>query len=219
MKIHRNPRKRRGGVVLAALASGLALSGPIGLLPEARAFGTEELARAEERLMLSDYRGALEIVRDLLDSGALAGDDLRDAYVLLARCHVGRSLPSEAVEAFCTVLRLDPRWRPGPTFDDEELRVLEGARRFCGPASAPVLRGEVPGELFPDDSPDLRPEHRPGPGPGVRLQAAEPVPWYRGPWVLAAVGGVATGLLLLTLTGADDHEVPALPDFPPPPRE
>ena len=88
----------------------------------------QELERAEDYFLVTDFDEALERVDALIRGGELYGTGLRKAYVLKARCEVARNRKSSGRSAFVDALGLDRGWRPDPDFfTNDEIVVFEEA--------------------------------------------------------------------------------------------
>jgi hypothetical protein len=149
----------------------------------------EKLTQAEDYFLVADYEGAIIRVDELIESKELSGNEMRDAWVLRARCNTGLGR-SQASTDFCSALRLDPAWRPNATtFTTQELRTFDAAQKDCGPNG---------------DASYLPPAMSSG------------TPWYKKKLVLGALVGVAAGATVIALSGGDDDEAgrPLLPEFP-----
>ena len=78
------------------------------------AANSEDLAEAEDWFTFGEYQKALNRTTSLLNENLLKGNDLRDGYVLQARCLVALDREDEAKDAFRQVIRTDPKWQPDP---------------------------------------------------------------------------------------------------------
>jgi hypothetical protein len=185
------------GLLAVLSVLGPALAGSL-LVPEAaRAGAAEDLRRAHDYFLVADFGTAREQVRGLLASGALQGEALREAHVLVARCEIGLGSKSSAVDAFCAALRVDPLWRPDrDLYTTDEVTVFETAERDCLKQAAAVPPGA------------------PSPLPQPILSGT---PWYRKPVTLGLVGAGAVAAVVLALSGGEDGGGgggPELPEFP-----
>lgn len=164
----------------------------------ARASAREDLVKAQEHFEYTDYAQAMAVVDKLLAEGSLSGGDLREAHILRARCLAGMGREPEAIEAFCQVVRLDPKWKPDPfQFKSEEQDLFQRAEQRC--ASMGVTRAEPPAQ---------QEEAKKG----------------GGKWKLLVAGGalLVGGVVLLAAGGGGggDGATPDadLPGFPSPPN-
>ena len=158
----------------------------------------EQLNAAEDRFLMADFDGATAQVDDLLQSGGLTGDALRDAWVLKARCDLATGRRASARDAFCRALEQDGGWLPDrDLFTSDELEVFSDARDTC--PGAQTEGTEAPSYLpAPSSS-----------GGG----------WYTNKLVWGAVGAAAVAGVALALSGGGDEggavvELPPLPDPP-----
>jgi hypothetical protein len=157
----------------------------------------QDLARASDHVDFAEYEEALAILDPLIASRELSGESLRDAYILTARSHAGLGHTSQAKEAFCQALRIDPQWRPDPVvFTNDEIELFDGARASCQLAQPAQPAGS-----------GLQPS-----------AAAASTPWYKKPvtWI-AGGAAIVLGVLVLGGGGGGDggeESLPDLPDFP-----
>ena len=70
--------------------------------------------RGQEYYEQSRFDEAITLLKELVDRGALSGEDLQKARELLARSYVKKGYPVQAKEMFKAILRNDPNWRPDP---------------------------------------------------------------------------------------------------------
>ena len=159
-----------------------------GLVPAALATVRQDLDRAQDLYDFAEFQQAQELVTGLIDGGQLVGDNLRDAYILRARCAVGLGLEKMAQEDFCSVLALDRNWAPDPiVFPKDEVALFNASKGNCTTVAA---KAEPAGDS------------------GGK-------PWFKKPvaWIIGGV--VVVGGLVLALGGGDDEVVdPDLPYFP-----
>lgn len=157
-----------------------------------------DLTRAEEEFNVANFGGALAIVNRLTAERALEGDDLRDAFAIKARCEAELGNRADAMDAFCEVIAIDPKWRPNPTlYTPTEIAIFEEAEGGCSErekAGGPVSR-------YGDS------------GGGSNRK------W----WLIG--GGLLAAVLVIALAGGGggdggtiDDQTPDLPDFPDPPE-
>jgi len=161
---------------------------------EARADALADLSTARDHYEFAEFDQGVAILERLVGGKQLSGESLRDAYVLLARCQVGKGNEPQALDAFCSAICLDKTWRPDAVFfpqDEIEVfnKALEGCKCAEQAAAPPVKKDEDKGGGMPK-------------------------------WVYYAGGAVVVGLVaVLALGGGDDDEPsgPSLPGFPDPP--
>ncbi len=162
---------------------------------EARADALADLSTARDHYEFAEFDQGVAMLEKLVSGKQLSGESLRDAYVLLARCQVGKGNEPQALDAFCSAICLDRTWRPDAVFfpqDEIEVftKALEGCK--CGDQAAvppPVKKDEDKGGGMPK-------------------------------WVYYAGGAVVVGLVaVLAMGGGGDDEPsgPSLPGFPDPP--
>jgi hypothetical protein len=101
--------------------------------------------KGQEYYEQSRFDEAISLLKDLVDRGALAGDDLLRARELLARSYVKKGYPVQGKEMFKAILRTNPSWRPDPIrVPPDETAVFDQAlKEFTteGGAAAPVPGG------------------------------------------------------------------------------
>lgn len=203
-------RERRGlaAIALTALLSAL---GPLPLTPAAEAAPGDELARAQEHYDFAEFEQALGILDGMIAAGRLAGDGLRDAQVLRARCLVGLGRDAEAQTAYCSALRIDRQWRPDEDiFPKVERDAFERALADCPLAPEPAA--VTPPAAVAPPAGQIPPTKAP--------VAKESKPWYTQPFAIIAGGVLLIGgvLGLAGGGGGDGGTAPQpLPDFPDPP--
>lgn len=124
-----------------------------------RAWSTEtgSLKHAQELFLFANYEEALVEVDLVLANQTASGPDIRrDSYVLRGRCLRALGRESEATDAFCQALLVDPAWKPDPLlFQQVELEFIESVRLNCPEPEPPGSGGEPP------LSPTLMPERGP----------------------------------------------------------
>lgn len=161
------------------------------LVPAAMATPRQDLDRAQDLYDFAEFQQALELVSGLIDGRQLTGKDLRDGYILRARCAVGLKLDTMAGEDFCAVMDLDPNWKPDPvTYPRDEIAAFNAAQGSCVKVAAEPEPAKEGGKA-----------------------------WYKKPIVWgAAAGGVLLAVLLAGGGGGDDSPSdPDLAGFPDPP--
>jgi hypothetical protein len=107
--------------------------------------------RGQEYYEQSRFDEAIGLLRDLVDRGALTGDDLIKAREILARSYVKKGYPVQGKEMFKAILRQDPTYRPDPIkVPPDETAVFEQALKESQseqaqppPSQAPAQRDTV----------------------------------------------------------------------------
>ncbi len=190
-----------------ALAAFCATACPgVAWIPRAAAAEPRNLGEARNHYEFAEFSQALDICNELISAGTLAGNDLRDVYVLKARCLVNVGNHSMAQESFCSALKVDKAWRPAADLltKDEQADfdlALAGCKLEAAPAVTPKPVPTIPSAITPSSA------------------ASGGKPWYKKPvfWVLGvAVIGGAVALAGGGSKGGDESAGP-LPGFPPPP--
>ena len=186
--------------------------------------------RGQEYYEQSRFDEAIGLLKDLVDRGALQGDDLQHARELLARSYVKKGYPVQGKEMFKGILRTNPSWRPDPIrVPPDETAVFEQAlREFTAdpgttappattpPAGTPSTTTTTPATPVPP------PAARPAPTPASAIvpgaesgegKKKSKMLWYvLGGAVL--VGGIAAAAGGGGGGGGDDPPLSALPGFP-----
>lgn len=156
--------------------------------------------RGQEYYEQSRFDDAISLLRDLVDQGAIVGEELQRAREILARSYVKKGYPAQAKEMFKGILRGNPAYRPDPIrVPPDETAVFDQALReyeaeLASPArrdtvTAPPTRTQPPPTTTrttpPPTSPAMTPVKEEGGKKGLASQ------WWV--WVLGAavVGGVA----------------------------
>ncbi len=195
---------------LAALTAFLTTVVPGGLwIRSALAAESPDLARAREHYDFAEFQPALDICNTLIGGGTLAGDALRDVYVLKARCLVNLGNHSIARDMFCEALRLDAGWRPEVNLLPREEQVdfdqaLAGCRLDTAPQAAPT------------PAPAPKPTWQPTPIPAAKSGKS----FFAKPLGIALIVAVAGGLAVSLGGGGGGGDTPPdgpLPGFPLPP--
>jgi len=100
------------------------------------------VVRGQEYYEQSRFDEAISLLRDLVDRGALAGDDLLKAREILARSYVKKGYPAQAKDMFKAILRTNPDYRPDPIrVPPDETAVFEQALKEYkaqAPATTPA---------------------------------------------------------------------------------
>jgi hypothetical protein len=181
--------------------------------------------RGQEYYEQSRFDDAIGLLRDLVDQGAIVGEELQRAREILARSYVKKGYPAQAKDMFKGILRLNPAYRPDPirvppdetaVFDqalrEYETELATPARRDTVTAPPPT-RTQPPAATTrptpPPTTPAMTPVKEEGGKKGLASQ------WWV--WVLGAavVGGVAAAAG--GGGGGGGGETPPLPGPPPPP--
>jgi len=105
--------------------------------------------KGQEYYEQSRFDEAISLLKDLVDRGALAGDDLQRARELLARSYVKKGYPVQGKEMFKAILRTNPSWRPDPIrVPPDETAVFDQAlKEFTAEGSAaPPVPGGAPAD-------------------------------------------------------------------------
>jgi len=234
----RRLRTAIASVVLTAFLANLTL--PAASM--AQGGSTSNVQRGQEYYEQSRFDEAIGLLKDLVDRGALQGDDLQHARELLARSYVKKGYPVQGKEMFKAILRSNPAWRPDPIrVPPDETAVFEQAMKeytaesgATPPAPGDSASGAPPAvgtPATPSAPPPAAPPavSRPTPTPASSIvpSAAKPesgkksnkMVWYivggvvaLGGIAAAAAGGGGGG-------GGGGGTSPATPlsGFPPPP--
>ena len=177
---------------------------------------TSNVQRGQEYYEQSRFDEAISLLKDLVDRGALQGEDLQHARELLARSYVKKGYPVQGKEMFKGILRANPQWRPDPIrVPPDETAVFEQALKEYT-AEAAGGTPPVPGETVPPAGtptatttpvtppPAAPPAVRPAPTPASSIvpSAAKPEGkksskkvWYivGGAVVLGGIAAAAAG--------------------------
>ena len=145
MLVTRRSLLRAGAAVLLAAqclnaAPALAAVAPAAPATKAAAKASPLVTRAQSYYREARYDEAVGLLAGPVLRKELAGDDLRDARVVLARCYVKKGLNTRAKEYFGAVLAADPAWTADAAkLDDEERAVFDAVKgAVAPPAPAPV---------------------------------------------------------------------------------
>ena len=107
------------------------------------------VAKGQEYYEQSRFDEAIGLLKDLVDRGALQGEDLQHARELLARSYVKKGYPVQGKEMFKAILQANPQWRPDPIrVPPDETAVFEQALKEytaeqAGGAPPPATGGET----------------------------------------------------------------------------
>jgi tetratricopeptide (TPR) repeat protein len=184
--------------------------------------------RGQEYYEQSRFDEAITLLRDLVDRGQLAGDDLQKARELLARSYVKKGYPAQAKEMFKAILRTVPDWRPDPIKvpPDETAVFDQSLKEFQAEGGAPPATTPPPTTPTPEKI-----EATPPSGGGGKQETVKPVQvvepsagggkkskkmlWYGlGGAALVGVIAVAAGGGSKSSTPAPTPAPPSLPGFP-----
>lgn len=114
----------------------------------------DDLAEANDWFTFGEFDKALDRANNLIDGKSLNGKDLRDAYILQARCLVALDRDEEAEKSFRQVIRIDPQWKPDPVlFTPEEMESYSAA-------VTAVLTGSATNEEKATPAPEKDPSAR-----------------------------------------------------------
>ena len=193
--------------------------------------GASNVAKGQEYYEQSRFDEAIGLLKDLVDRGALQGDDLQHARELLARSYVKKGYPVQGKEMFKAILRTNPAWRPDPIrVPPDETAVFEqalkeytsesagGATPTPGgatpPASAPPPASSEPVSPPPSTRPEPTPASAIVPAEGGHKKSSKMLWYIIGGVVL--VGGIAAAAGGGGGGGGSSTPQP-LPGFPGPP--
>ena len=168
----RPPHRGRSAIV-GALLAGQLVSGFLPAISAAQSGGAPNVAKGQEYYEQSRFDEAIGLLKDLVDRGALQGDDLLHARELLARSYVKKGYPVQGKEMFKAILRTNPQWRPDPIrVPPDETAVFEQALKEAtaegaGGPPPPTPGGTPPPEATPPatSAPVSPPPPAPKPAP------------------------------------------------------
>lgn len=231
---HRAARFRTT-VVTLVLASHLA-SCFVPVLAFAQGGGPSNVQKGQEYYEQSRFDEAISLLKDLVDRGVLAGEDLQHARELLARSYVKKGYPVQGKEMFKAILRSDPSWRPDPIrVPPDETAVFEQALKEYTQEAGGGSTPPTPGTTTPPTTTTPAPVTPAQPPRTETTPSSDMVPsaarsekksggsnkkvWYiaggvvlvGGIAALAAGGGGGGG-------GGDNNIKPVLSGFPGPPN-
>src|SRR5262245_2448988 len=176
--------------------------------------------RGQEYYEQSRFDEAIGLLRDLVDRGALTGDDLVKAREILARSYVKKGYPVQGKEMFKAILRQDASYRPDPikvppdetAVFEQALKEFQSEQAQPPPSQTPAERESVKVAAPPSTkaAPTAVVTEQKGGGKSIFGQ------WWFWAGSAAVVGGIAAAL------GGhkEDHPTPPSPlgSPPPPPR-
>jgi hypothetical protein len=223
----------RAAIALLVLTAQLA-SCVVPALAAAQGSSTSNVQKGQEYYEQSRFDEAISLLKDLVDRGVLAGEDLQHARELLARSYVKKGYPVQGKEMFKGILRTTPTWRPDPIrVPPDETAVFEQALKEYtqeaagggGPATPTPGSGTPTPETTPPAPPASQPKPQPTPASELVPSAAKPEKSGGGSnkkvWYIAGGGVLLAGVAALALGGGSSkNETPAkkpLANFPDPP--
>ena len=192
---------------------------------------SSNVAKGQEYYEQSRFDEAIGLLKDLVDRGALQGDDLQHARELLARSYVKKGYPVQGKEMFKAILRANPQWRPDPIrVPPDETAVFEQALKEYtteaaggtppapgGTASPPVNTPPTTNEPAPPPArPEPTPASAPVPSSGTEGKKSSKKLWYIIGGVVL-VGGIAAAAAGGGGGGGGSTPPAPLPGFPGPP--
>ena len=194
---------------------------------------TSNVQRGQEYYEQSRFDEAIGLLKDLVDRGALQGDDLQHARELLARSYVKKGYPVQGKEMFKAILRTNPQWRPDPIrVPPDETAVFEQAlKEYNNEAAGAAPPGSSGTPAAPATPPASTPAAPPAPPPVVKPtpasssvpSAGTPKSGKKSPMLWYIVGGVVVvgGLAAAAAGGGGGGNgpppKPTLAGFPAPP--
>jgi len=154
------------------------------LLPSVSlAQGTSNVQKGQEYYEQSRFDEAIGLLKDLVDRGALQGDDLQHARELLARSYVKKGYPVQGKEMFKAILRANPQWRPDPIrVPPDETAVFEQALKeyttegASAPPPTPAVTTPPPAATTPPPTESVPPAEKPRPEKPRKEKRSEPTP-------------------------------------------
>jgi hypothetical protein len=169
--------------------------------------GSSNVAKGQEYYEQSRFDEAIGLLKDLVDRGALQGDDLQHARELLARSYVKKGYPVQGKEMFKAILQANPQWRPDPIrVPPDETAVFEQALKEYTTESSggtPPAPGETPPPATtppatttePAAPAPSAPRPRPTPASALMPESAEGKKSNKKLWYIVGgvvlVGGIA----------------------------
>jgi hypothetical protein len=169
--------------------------------------------RGQQYYEQARFDEAITLLKDLVDRGALSGEDLRKARELLARSYVKKGYPVLGKDMFKAILRQEPDWRPDPIrVPPDETAVFEQALQEFQSEQQPPPPPPPPAPAPADTAAVIKTgtETLPPPAPSEKKSI------FSRWWLWAGAGAAAVAIALAAGGGGDDEEAD-LPGFPPPP--
>jgi hypothetical protein len=219
----------RAAIVALVLASQL-VNGLAPAIASAQGSPTSNVQRGQEYYEQSRFDEAISLLKDLVDRGALAGEDLQHARELLARSYVKKGYPVQGKEMFKSILRVNPTWRPDPIrVPPDETAVFEQALKEFTAETVGAAPPTPAGAETPATAPATPPTAAPAPPKPEPTPATEIVPSAGAPqkkksnkmvWYIAG-GAVVLGGIVAAAAGGGGKKSSAPPvplaGFPGPP--
>ena len=213
---------RAGHAAVAALMLWIQL-GSLGVpTAVAQTSKTTPVVRGQEYYEQSRFDEAISLLRDLVDRGALSGDDLLKAREILARSYVKKGYPAQAKDMFKAILKSNPEYRPDPirvppdetAVFEQALKEYKAERSVTTPAHVDTVRATPPTPTPPSSGAKSTEMVVP------QEKSSGKKPLYKQWWVwlagAAVVGGVAAAA---SGGGGGGGSTPAsLSGFPGPPQ-
>jgi hypothetical protein len=209
----------------AGAAPVLAAVAPAGSKPAATSAKPSALvARAQGYYRDARYDEAVGLLAGPILRKELAGDELRDARLVMARCYVKKGITTRAKEYFGAILAADPALTAEQAkLDDEELAVFNAVKGVSAPpASQPVATKPAPEGKTPPAKPPVEKPALHKPAPVASSGAAQPGWLARNKFLAIGIvvgGGVAAGLAMGgggggTTTPPGPTNLPGFPQVP-----
>jgi hypothetical protein len=225
----RHPAARLRAAIVSLVLTGQLASCLVPALAAAQGGGPSNVQKGQEYYEQSRFDEAISLLKDLVDRGVLAGDDLEHARELLARSYVKKGYPVQGKEMFKSILRTTPAWRPDPIrVPPDETAVFEQALKEYTQEAAggPVTPAPPSGspESTPATPPPAQPKSEPTPASVMVPSAAKPEKGGKSNkkiWYIAGGGVLLAGVAALALGGSSKSSSPPKPvpldGFPSPP--
>lgn len=145
--------------------------------------------RGQEYYEQSRFDEAITLLKDLVDRGILAGEELQKARELLARSYVKKGYPVQAKEMFKAILRTEPNWRPDPIrVPPDETAIFEQALK-----EYQEEKPTSPAPSRPATTPSTPPSSTPASPATIGIQS-EKKPLMKQWWVWALGVGAVAGI-------------------------
>jgi tetratricopeptide (TPR) repeat protein len=189
---------------------------------------SSNVQKGQEYYEQSRFDEAISLLKDLVDRGALSGEDLQRARELLARSYVKKGYPVQGKEMFKAILRSNPSWRPDPIrVPPDETAVFDQALKEFqaegNAAPADTTKSTVPPATTTTTPP---PAAKPSPTPastvvpGAATETKEKKKSSKTLWYVLG-GAVLIGGIAAAAAGGGSKSSPppaqALSGFPAPP--